>query len=49
MGIRGVVGRVLGMKDSLRHGHTDDQITKNMYLHVTQEMKKKPRISSLNS
>ncbi len=23
-----------------RLGHTDDQITKNVYLHVTQEMKK---------
>ncbi|MFB6802504.1 hypothetical protein ACFCVU_15120 [Peribacillus butanolivorans] len=23
-----------------RLGHTDDQITKNIYLHVTQEMKK---------
>ncbi len=33
-----------------RLGHSDDQITKDVYLHVTQEMKKKkPLKSSVNS
>lgn len=32
-----------------RLGHTDDQITKNVYLHITQEMKKKLPKSSANS
>ncbi|WP_413309792.1 tyrosine-type recombinase/integrase [Bacillus sp. 1P10SD] len=32
-----------------RLGHTDNQITKNVYLHVTQEMKKKLPKSSANS
>jgi integrase len=31
-----------------RLGHTDDQITKNVYLHVTQEMKKEASQKSLN-
>ncbi|MFZ3591639.1 tyrosine-type recombinase/integrase [Bacillus sp. DJP31] len=32
-----------------RLDYIDDQITKNVYLHVPQEMKKKPLKSSLNS
>ncbi|MFJ7978453.1 tyrosine-type recombinase/integrase [Peribacillus sp. NPDC096379] len=28
-----------------RLGHTDDQITKNVYLHVTQEMKKEASVN----
>lgn len=31
-----------------RLGHTDNQITKNVYLHVTQKMKKKRPKSSMN-